>query len=179
MRVFATTLVLAALACPLAGTTLQQLTLDEMAQKSTQIVRGKAQISSSALRGSMIYTHYKVLVTEQWKGNSVSQVDVAVPGGTVNGRRQAFAGTPVFADGQEYIFFLWTSRTGLTQIIGLSQGKFDVQPGAAGALMVSRAPASDRLLDASGKEVTDSSLAMTLTDFKEKVSKLLAPRAGK
>ena len=178
MRTFATTFVLAALSCPLPGTTLQQLTLDEMAQQSTRIVRGKAQISSSALRGSMIYTHYKVQVTEQWKGYPASQVDVAIPGGVVNGRRQAFAGAPVIIEGQEYIFFLWTSRTGLTQVIGLSQGKFDVQAGATGTLMVTRAPTVERLIDANGKELADSALAMPLNDFKDKIGKILATKAA-
>ena len=178
MQTFALSLVASALCCPLFGTTLQQMTLDELARQSTQIVRGKAQLGSASARGSMIYTHYRIQIAEQWKGNWASQVDVAVPGGEVNGRRQSFAGAPVFADGQEYIFFLWTSRTGLTQVIGLSQGMFQLQAGVSGTLMVTRTPSSQRVLDGNGKEIVDPAISLPLPDFKDKVSRILATKAG-
>ena len=34
--------------------------------------------------------------------------------------------------GDEYVFFVWTSRSGLAQIIGLSQGLFNVLPDGKG-----------------------------------------------
>src|SRR5713101_1931584 len=107
-----------------SATTLQQLSLDEMIRKSTSIVRGKAQRTYGGLHGSMIYTHYSVEVMESWKGNQAGQIDIVVPGGVSSDRRQSYAGAPALADGQEYVLFLWTSKSGLTQVIGLSQGLF-------------------------------------------------------
>ena len=49
-----------------------------------------------------------------------------MPGGVVNGIRQSVTGAPELKPGQEYVLFLWTSRSGLTQVIGLSQGLFKV-----------------------------------------------------
>jgi len=42
--------------------------------------------------------------------------------------------------------FLWTSKSGLTQVIGLSQGLFAVVPDSAGNSMVIRAAASEHML---------------------------------
>ena len=106
----------------LAGATLEQLSLDDMIQKSTAIVRGSVALSRTEASGPVIYTHYIVRVTENFKGNSQGAVDVAVPGGTANNMRQTFPGSPQFKIGDDYVFFLWTGRSGLTQIIGLTQG---------------------------------------------------------
>ena len=75
----------------LAASTLQQLSLTDMTEKSTAIVRGKLTLTAMAFRGDIIYTHYLLNVSEVWKGPPVAQIDVAVPGGYVNGVRQTFA----------------------------------------------------------------------------------------
>src|SRR5579864_1021529 len=123
---------LAASLVSLQGSTLQQLTLDDMIQKSTIIIRGQTQPTYSAVRGSVIYTHYRVQVSEVLKGSATSQLDIAVPGGTSSGRTQIFAGIPTLLSGQDYVLFLWTSKSGLTQVIGLSQGLFAVTTNSSG-----------------------------------------------
>src|SRR5580700_5775258 len=114
---------LAALACARA-TTLRQLSLEDMIQQSTGIVRAQVTGSTGVLRGQNIYTYYHLHVLEAAKGGTSRDVDVAVPGGTVNGMRQVTVGAPELTTGHQYVVFLWTSRSGLTQIIGLSQGLF-------------------------------------------------------
>ncbi len=48
----------------LPGSTLQRLSLNDMIQKSTMIVRGTIQPgTSAALRGPLIYTHYQLSIT--------------------------------------------------------------------------------------------------------------------
>ncbi len=49
--------------------------------------------------------------------------------------------------GQDYVFFLWTSKSGLTQVIGLSQGLFNVTTNAQGQVTVSRGAPSTTMLD--------------------------------
>lgn len=166
---------LAALLLPASGTTLQQLSLTDLAEKSTAIVRGKAQPTGVALKGTLIYTHYRVQVSEQWKGTPVSSVDLAVPGGSFGGRQQTFSGAPAFAADQEYIFFLWTSRTGLTQVLGLSQGAFNLSLSPTGSsMMVSRCASADRIVNASGTEIADANFSMSLSDFKNRITSSFA-----
>ena len=169
-------LVFALLAASLAavqGSTLQQLSLDEMIQKSTAIVRGKGHVTGASFRGSVIYTHYQVQVSETYKGVAAPQLDVAVLGGVANGIQQRFAGAPELREGEDYVLFLWTSKTGLTQIIGLSQGLFAVTPGASSPFVV-RAASSEQMLNAQGQPVSDSDIKLQLTDLRSRIQKSLA-----
>jgi hypothetical protein len=164
---------LAAFLAPLPGSTLQQLSLDDMIRLSTVIVRGKTQQTVSTYRNSIIYTHYQVQVSETLKGTAANQLDIVVPGGAANQMQQIFAGAPSLAPGQDYVLFLWTSKSGLTQIIGLSQGLFVVTTNASGQLMVARAAATERMVNASGAQVNDSNLQMLLSDLRSQIQKTL------
>ncbi|MGA2879753.1 MAG: hypothetical protein ABSG13_12455 [Bryobacteraceae bacterium] len=165
----------AAVACLTSASTLQRLTMTDMIQKSTMIVRGTIQPgSSAAFRGSMIYTHYQLSVKTAFKGTPGSTIDVAVPGGVLNGIQQPVAGAPAFTPGQDTIFFLWTSKSGLTQVIGLSQGLFSVTTNAQGQVMVSRGTTSQTMLDSSGQTVSDSSIQMPLTQLVSNIQAVLA-----
>lgn len=108
----------------LQGATLERLTLTDMVVKSTAVARGKVLSSSAAFTGGLIYTHYRVQVTESLKGPRAGIIDLAVPGGVANGIRQAVSGAPEFQPGDDCVFFLWTSKAGITQVIGLTQGIF-------------------------------------------------------
>lgn len=150
----------------LSAATLQRLSFDEMTQKSTLIVRGVVQGPvTSALHNRVIYSHYQIQVTDVWKGKASSSVDLAVPGGVYNGVQQAYSGAPAFELGKEYVFFLWTSKNGLTQVIGLSQGLF----GISSSTRVSRTATTEMLLDHRGQPVTDTDLAMQMSDLRAKV----------
>jgi hypothetical protein len=87
--------------------------------------------------------------------------------------RQVVVGAPILRAGREYVLFLWTSRSGLTQLMGMSQGLFSVERTAAGDGQASRAAAGEQVLDAAGHAVRDQALSMPLTELKAKVSKAL------
>ncbi len=166
---------LAALACARA-TTLQQLSLDDMIRQSTGIVRAKVTGSSSALRGQNIYTYYRLQILETAKagGNQgTSEIDVAVPGGTANGMREVVVGAPALTTGSQYVVFLWTSRSGLTQIIGLSQGLFLAVPDGPGKISLTRPAAEDLMLDQNGKAVGGQALGLQWSDLRTRIQKEL------
>ena len=75
-----------------AAATLQQLSLDQMTQSATAIVRARVTGSSASFTGSTIYTHYKLQISETWKG--APGPEVMIPGGTAGGYRQSFPGVP-------------------------------------------------------------------------------------
>ena len=85
MRVVAISVFLASVTIPAGATTLQRLTLDEMAQKSTAIVRAKVTGSSEIIRGGEIFTTYKFDVLQTLKSGPGVR-EVAVPGGVAGGR---------------------------------------------------------------------------------------------
>ena len=171
--------VVAAGLTPLPGATLLQLSLDDMIQKSTAIVDGTVRPTHAAFRGAMIYTHYEVQVRSTLKGVAAPTWDVAVPGGTVSAIQQYFAGAPALASGKDYLLFLWTSKTGLTQVIGLSQGLFNVSHNSSGESIVSRGATSETMLNASGQVITDSNIRMTLAEMRSRIQTVLAGGTGK
>src|SRR5258706_10508873 len=87
MRVVAIFVFLASAGIPARATILQQLTLDEMVQKSTSIVCARVTDSSEVVRGGDVLTVYKFETLETLKSGVPAQ-EVAVPGGVAPGMRQ-------------------------------------------------------------------------------------------
>jgi hypothetical protein len=160
---------LGVLATTLPATTLEQLSMDDLIQKSTGIVRATVTGTYTAARGANNFTFYRLRVSETWKGPTVQQMEVAVPGGSLRGVRQTVAGAPVLTTGQEYVLFLWTSRTGLTQVIGLSQGMFQLRSDASGNTVVTRAASGEAMVDRNGRLVEDQGTSSRLEDFRARV----------
>jgi hypothetical protein len=177
MRFLSTTLALAAVLSPLGATTLQRLTMDDLIQRSTAIVRVKVVSSRGAFRGQDIYTHYQLQVLETLKSGGAAPVEVAVPGGVANGLRQTVAGAPSLDSGKEYVIFLWTGHSGLTQVIGLSQGLFTVLQNAASNPVLVRPAVTDLMLDKSGHVTSDRAVSISLTDLRSQIKR--AVPAGK
>lgn len=167
-----------AFAALLPASTLLQLSLNNMILQSTMIVHGKVQPTSAMYRGSMIFTHYTVQVTEIYKApassQGLSQIDIGVPGGIIAGAKQSFAGVPALSTTQDYVLFLWTSKTGLTQVIGLSQGLFSVISTPGSAPMVVRAATQDRMVNSAGQPVADSGFQMPLSQLKSRIQTVLS-----
>ena len=164
---------------PLAGATLERLSMDDLIAKSTAIVRGTVTDSWAAYTGSVIYTHYKLQVAETLKGASRNWVEIVVTGGTVNGVRQNFSGSPTFNKGDAFVFFLWTSKAGLTQIMGLTQGLFALPRDGSSDPAATRAPTRELMLDpATARPVKDAALSMRLSDLRSLIAKTLATGNG-
>ena len=155
---------------PLQCATLQRLSLSDMISQSVAIERAKVVNSWAAMEGPVVYTHYKLQVSERLKGASISEI--VVPGGTANNIRQFFAGAPQCQVGDEFVFFLWTSKSGLTQVIGLTQGLFAVASGGAADPSVTRAASTELMLDATtGHPVKDQTLVMKLSDLRAQITR--------
>jgi hypothetical protein len=165
-----TGLIFALFACVAApAATLQQLSLDQMSQSATSVVRARVVSSSASLTGSTIYTHYRLQVSEAWKGSAATEV--MVPGGVANGLKQSFPGVPQLDPGAEYVLFLWKSpATGITHLIGFSQGVFNIGAQADGSVLASRPQIGEMMLDQAGRKVTDQAIRMKLADMKSKVT---------
>jgi hypothetical protein len=154
---------------PVAATTLEKMSVDQMVERSSAILRGKVVDTHSGMRGRVIYTFYKVQVAEKLKGEAPATLEVAVPGGSYNGLRQTFPGAPRPASGTEYVFFLWQGPSGTNHILGLSQGLFDLQRVSNGDIVLSRGPVDAEFVDAKGTPVSDQGIRISLRDLSAKV----------
>lgn len=159
---------LAAIVAP--STTIERLSMEQMIEKSTSIVRGKAVRAEGVRRGGIIYTDYTFQVAETLKGAPGASVALSVPGGRLGAARQSFAGTPSLEIGTEYVVFVWTSKSGVHHIIGLSQGLFTATADARGELVLRRGPATAaQVVDGSGKEIADQAVELTWTELVRRV----------
>lgn len=174
MRILSCVAMLAATA---GATTLQQLTVDDMIRQSTAIVHAKVTGSYSAFLGRTIYTHYQLQIVENLTG-TLATAEAVVPGGAAKGFRQMAAGAPTLAPGQDYVLFLWTSKSGLNHVMGLSQGLFNVIEDAAGNTVLVRPAANAPMVNASGNVVSDSSVTMKLSDLKTEIQKVTSGNAA-
>jgi hypothetical protein len=165
-------LIMLSVLAPVQAATLERMSLDEVIDKSTAIVRGRVAGSYVAQHGQVIYTHYTIAVSEQLKGSAAGQADVVVAGGTLGRTTQTFPGSPNLTIGQEYVFCVWKSRSGLTHVMGLSQGLFDVgKDASSGEVTISRGATSSVMLDgATGRQVMDQPVRMRLRDFSARVA---------
>ena len=165
---------IALLAVALSGATLQQLSFDDMVNQSTVIVRATIGPGSGRQHGALVYTHHRLTVLESWKGATGTSIEVVVPGGQVGRLQQSVAGAPVLTAGSELVLFLWTARSGLTHVIGLSQGVFQLERNATGTLTLNRAPVTATLVAPNGRLVHDDGMAMPMSEFRTRVSSALA-----
>ncbi len=161
----------------LHSATLQQLSESDLISKSTAIVRGTVQGSYAAYAGPVIFTHYRVQMMERWKGSAGRSVDVAVPGGIVGGTRQTYSGAPQFQPGDQYVLFLWTGKSGMTQIMGFSQGAFAVAQDGSADPSLTRPASHELMLDpATHQQVNDQALTMRLSALRSRVAGALGAK---
>jgi hypothetical protein len=173
------TLMLAYCAVALPAATLERLSLDDLIAKSTAIVRGKILNSFTATNGPVIYTHYRIQTSETLKGQSSSVVEIQLPGGVSNNLRQSFAGVPQFQSGDEYVFFLWTGKSGSTQVMGLTQGLFSIAPGGAADPVTTRSASHEVMLEhGTGRQVKDQTLTMHLSKLRARIQSTLSGAQG-
>lgn len=164
--------------CVAPCATLQQLSLNQMSQAATSIVRARVTGSTASFTGSTIYTHYSLHVTESWKG--FAPTEVLVPGGVANGKRQAFPGVPELRAGIEYVLFLWTSsETGITHIVGLQQGLFNLSEQTDGSTLAIRPLIGEVILDSQGRRVPDHAVSLPVSSLRSQVSHALIAGAAK
>ena len=153
-----------------SAATLEQLSTDRLIDESTEIVRGTVSYCSYLYRAPMIWTVCEVNVTERFKGSATSgaaatKVQVAIPGGVASGYRQTFEGTPALERNSEYLFFLWQGKSGLKQIMGLSQGLLSIAKDEKGNLVAVRPASAERMINASGQPVQDPGWTSSISDL--------------
>jgi len=176
MRILSILAASAALLAPVGATTLQKLEMDDLIRQSTAVLRVKVRGSYTALRGADIYTFYKLSLVENLKTGGTEPTELAVQGGAYHGVRQVVAGAPALAIGQEYVVFLLTSRSGLSVILGLAQGLYQMTLDAAGQPALTRPAAFEHMVDQNGRTVNDQAITMGLGDLRSRIQKVTAAK---
>jgi len=171
MRALSLTAILALMMLlTVAATTLQRMSVDDLVGQSTGIVRATAAPVSSFQRNGMIYTTYRLEVSEALKGSPAGMVQVAVPGGDYRGLHQSVVGSPALRAGTEYVIFYWTGPSGTNYLVGLGQGLFEVHRDPSGEVVLRRRAMSTEVFGADGRE-PDHGLTLRWKDLQAKAAR--------
>jgi len=144
LREFIGALVLAIGVPEASATVIQQLTIEEMADRADAIVLGRHLESKSMWVGRMLVTRVTVAVSELLKGEAQSMVTVEILGGVDRNRKVPIAmtvpGAPRIHSGEDVILFLSRiaapAGAGEYEIVGFSQGKLSVVEDAQGRQVI-------------------------------------------
>lgn len=152
------------------ASTVFKLSLDEIIQKATVIVRGRVGGCEGVQRGQLVFTECTISVSEMLKGRSAATMLVSIPGGVAGRLRQTVAGAPRLDRAQHYVLFIWTSPLGVNHIIGLSQGVFELRD-ASGGQMAERGPIEEaKVVDGAGNEVADKGVSIRMADLRTRIA---------
>jgi hypothetical protein len=113
---------------------LTPLTIEELTEQSALIVHGTV-LSKTTQRddAGRIYTATELKVTEVWKGahDVTRPLTIVQGGGTLGEERATVTHQVQYEIGEEVVAFLVLNSREQAVTLGLKQGKFHVQPGAA------------------------------------------------
>jgi hypothetical protein len=118
-----------------SATTLLRMSLDQLAQASTEIIRGHV-VSQETLWNpahTRIYTYTTVAVDHTYKGSLASTLVIQQPGGTVGNVHVFVAGTIQFHSQAGYVLFLERSAEDPSKFlpVGMMQGAYRIYRDAA------------------------------------------------
>jgi hypothetical protein len=117
-------------AAPLSATTLVRMSLDQIAEASTEIIRGHV-VSQQTLwnpQHTRIYTCTTFALDQTYKGNPPSSPVIQQPGGTIGKVRTFVAGTVQFHAQTGYMLFLERSPADSSKflLVGMMQGAYRI-----------------------------------------------------
>ena len=126
LAVFVTVL----MASSASATTLVRMSLDQLAEVSTEIIRGHV-VSQQTLwnpQHTRIYTYTTLALDQTYKGNPPSFPVVQQPGGTIGKVRVFVAGTVQFHAQAGYMLFLERSAADPSKflLVGMMQGAYRI-----------------------------------------------------
>ena len=113
---------------PAWATTMKELTLEQIVEHSQAIVHGEVQDSTCRWNdgNSLIVTDTRIQVATMIKGTQEAVITVTQPGGTVGNIRMEVPGAHAYLPGSEVVLCL-SKLNGELQVVGLDQGRFDVE----------------------------------------------------
>jgi hypothetical protein len=118
------------MAIPASATTLVRMSLDQLAEASTEIVRAHVVSQQTAWnpQHTRIYTYTTLALDQTYKGDPPSFPVIQQPGGTVGKTRVFVAGTVQFHAQTGYLLFLERSSADPSQflLVGMVQGAYRI-----------------------------------------------------
>ena len=114
------------------ATTLQRMTLEELAAAAPAIARARCIGNETRWEDGRIWTFTIMEVTEAIKGSVPGRITIRMLGGNVGSLISKVEGTPRFAPKEDTILFLQPTRRGDWTVVSWVQGTFRIRHAGAG-----------------------------------------------
>lgn len=114
------------LAAAATATTLQRMSLDELAEASPAIVRARCASNASRWEAGHIWTFTEFEILENVKGSVPGRLRVRLVGGRAGSLHSTVEGAPRFVPGEEVFLFLAPGPAGDWTVTGWALGTFRI-----------------------------------------------------
>ncbi len=118
------------------ATTLAQMDLTTLAQKSHRVVRAHPVSKRVEWRNSHLWTIYTFLVEEDLLHSGSQTIEVEQPGGSLDGYTTVVSGVKNYQEGDQEVLFLWQGEKSF-QVLGYSLGSLSLIQSGSGEWLVS------------------------------------------
>jgi hypothetical protein len=109
------------------ATTLQWMSLDQLARAADTVVRARCVATSARWGNDAIWTFIQFQVVETLKGNPPQRIRVRLPGGRVGPISMRVEAVPHFQRGDDAVLFLEKSPTGDYGVTAWTEGTFRIR----------------------------------------------------
>ena len=159
-----------------SATTIIPMSVEQLASRSTQVVRARAMQSWAAWnpQHTIIYTYTRFQVVKAFKGAPEQTVTVKQLGGRVGNTVQRVSGVRHFTGGEENFLFLQPSedRDGTMIVTGLVQGNFRLYLTSTGQVAASNGvPEVSAVQAGTGAVSSYRGSAMTVDELESRIQK--------
>jgi hypothetical protein len=162
------------------ATTLQRMSLEELAAAAPAIARVRCITSESRWENGRIWTFTTAEVLEPMKGALPARIILRMIGGQAGSLHSKVEGAPRFAGGEEVILFLAPTRRGDWTVVSWAQGTFRVHHRASSAEeRVTQDTAGVALFHPATRRFEEGGVRnLSLREFRERLARVLAHEGG-
>jgi hypothetical protein len=157
------------------ATTIERMSLAQMARAAQVVVRGRCVGSSVGWDDGEIWTFTSFEVDEVWSGTAPTKITVRLLGGRAGSITSRVSGIPHFMPGEAVVLFLETTPRGDYSVVSWQQGTFRVRQSSSGTgARVTQDTATYATFDpGAGRFVTGGVRDMALDTFRAQVEAAL------
>jgi hypothetical protein len=114
-------------ALPMRATTLERMSLGQLAQAASTVVRARCASTSARWENGAIWTFSEFDIVERFKGKAPARVSVRLPGGRVGHISTQVEDAPAFRPGDDAVLFLEAAADGSYGVTAWAEGTFRIR----------------------------------------------------
>jgi hypothetical protein len=165
------------IASPVRATSLERMSLGQLAQAAGTVVRARCVSSSARWENGAIWTFSEFDIVERFKGNAPARVWVRSPGGRVGHIATQVEDAPAFRPGDDAVLFLEATADGSYGVTAWAEGTFRIRKGSeAGRELVTQESSGAAVFDPVTRQFRNDGIRnLPWNEFQRRLMDALSP----